>query len=418
MAPPVRSRPAGIGRHTEPSLPSVPGASQEEIRRQNLGAVLRYVHVHGPTSRAELTSRLGLNRSTIGALAADLVASGLVTEEAPTTARRAGRPSLVVSPRFDRVYAHALSIDADRLRAARVGLGGEILDRREIPRPSGLSAVDAVRPLADLVRDMERSVAADALLVGGAVAVTDTTRDQAGRIRIASIDETLAVALEAEFSGGPGFVAGDLADIAGLAEHVRGVAVGTDDVIYLHGDLGISAGIIVGGRLVIGHRGHSGKVGHMVVNPNGLPCGCGSRGCWETEISEAALLRHAGRDPSDRAAVAEVLRAAADGDRTARDAVEQVAGWLGFGVANLVNVVNPDAVVFGGSLRDIFTAGADAVRERLDTMPLPASREHLRLRAAALGRDAALIGAAELAFDKLLADPLNVGVVGQAATAS
>ncbi|MEV4385435.1 helix-turn-helix domain-containing protein, partial [Micromonospora sp. NPDC049580] len=74
-------------------MPSVPGASQEEIRRQNLGAVLRYVHLHGPTSRAELTSRLGLNRSTIGALAADLTASGLVTEEAPTTARRAGRPS-------------------------------------------------------------------------------------------------------------------------------------------------------------------------------------------------------------------------------------------------------------------------------------------------------------------------------------
>ena len=112
-----------------------------------------------------------------------------------------------------------------------------------------------------------------------------------------------------------------------------------------------------------------------------------------------------------------MLRAAADGDPTARAAVDQVADWLGFGVANLVNVVNPDAVVFGGSLRDIFTAGADMVRDRLDTMPLPASREHLRLRAAALGRDAVLIGAAELAFDKLLADPLNVGVAGQVGTA-
>ncbi|SIN41684.1 Sugar kinase of the NBD/HSP70 family, may contain an N-terminal HTH domain [Micromonospora cremea] len=413
MATPVRARPAGVGRNPESPLPSVPGASQEEIRRQNLGAVLRYVHLHGPTSRAELTSRLGLNRSTIGALAADLVASGLVTEEAPTTARRAGRPSLVVSPRSDRVYAHALSIDADRLRAARVGLGGRILDLREVARPGGMTAVDAVGPLADLVRDMERSVAPDALLVGGAVAVTDTTCEADGTIRIAGVDESLGVALEAEFTAGPGFVAGDLADIAGLAEHIRGVAAGIDDLIYLHGDLGISAGIIVDGRLVIGHRGHSGKVGHMVVNPNGLLCGCGSRGCWETEIGEAALLRHAGRDPGDRGAVAEVLRAAADGDRTAREAVEQIADWLGFGVANLVNVVNPDAVVFGGSLRDIFTAGADAVRSRLGAMPLPGSREHLRLEAAALGRDAVLIGAAELAFDKLLADPLNVGVAGQ-----
>ncbi|MEV4656010.1 ROK family transcriptional regulator [Micromonospora sp. NPDC049301] len=394
-------------------MPSVPGASQEEIRRQNLGAVLRYVHLQGPTSRAELTSRLGLNRSTIGALAADLVASGLVTEEAPTTARRAGRPSLVVSPRSDRVYAHALSIDGDRLRAARVGLGGRVLDLREVARPGGMSAADAVRPLADLVRDMERSVAADALLVGGAVAVTDTTRDGDGVIRIAGVDETLGVALGAELTDGPGFVAGDLADIAGLAEHIRGVAAGVDDLIYLHGDLGVSAGLIVGGRLVVGHRGHSGKVGHMVVNPNGLPCGCGSRGCWETEIGDAALLRHAGRNPEERGAVAEVLRAAADGDPIARQAVERVADWLGFGVANLVNVVNPDAVVFGGSLRDIFVAGADTVRSRLAAMPLPFSREHLRLEPAALGCDAVLVGAAELAFDKLLADPLNVGVAGQ-----
>src|SRR6185312_12002247 len=148
---PVRSRPAGAGRNPDsPLLPPLPGASQEEIRRQNLGAVLRYVHLHGPTSRAELTSRLGLNRSTIGALAADLAAAGLVTEEAETSTagRRAGRPSLVVRPRSGRVHAHALSIEADRLRAARIGLGGRILDLREMRRPPGMPVLDAVAPLA------------------------------------------------------------------------------------------------------------------------------------------------------------------------------------------------------------------------------------------------------------------------------
>jgi len=81
-------------------------------------------------------------------------------------------------------------------------------------------------------------------------------------------------------------------------------------------------------------------------------------------------------------------------------------------VANLVNVVNPDLVVFGGSLREVYAAGAGEVRRRLDAMALPASREHVQLRAAALGRNAALIGAAELAFEQLLADPLGAGVAG------
>ena len=85
------------------------GPSQEEVRRQNLGALLRYVHRHGATSRAELTSELGLNRSTIGALTADLTAAGLVTEVTPRETGRAGRPSLVVRPESARVYAYAIT---------------------------------------------------------------------------------------------------------------------------------------------------------------------------------------------------------------------------------------------------------------------------------------------------------------------
>ena len=270
----------------QPPVPPSPAAGQEEIRRQNLGAVLRYVHVHGPTSRAELTSRLGLNRSTIRALAADLAASGLVTEEAPTTARRAGRPSLVVNPRSERVYANALSIEPGRLRAARVGLGGRILDLREVPRPRGMSPADTVAGLAGLIRDMEHGLGGDSLCAGGAVAVADTTRGDDGTLHVGGADDALAAALDTELgSGGPGrraFVAGDMADIAALAEHTRGVAAGINDLVYLHGDAGVSAGIVTGGRLVTGHGGASGKVGHMVVNPDGLRCGCGSRGCWET----------------------------------------------------------------------------------------------------------------------------------------
>ncbi|GAA2589573.1 ROK family transcriptional regulator [Winogradskya consettensis] len=378
-----------------PAPPS-PAAGQEEIRRQNLGAVLRYVHVHGPTSRAELTSSLGLNRSTIGALAADLAASGLVTEEAPPPARRAGRPSPLVSPRSAAVYADALSIEADRLRAARVGLGGRILDLREAPRPPG----DVVPTLAALVRSLEP----EGFCAGGAVAVADTTRAADGTLDVGGADEGLAAALDAALDAPGRFLVGDLADIAALAEHTRGAAAGIDDLIYLHGDLGVSAGIVTGGRLVIGHRGHSGKVGHMVVNPTGRHCGCGSKGCWETEIGTEALLRHAGLPPgSDHLPV---VRAAERGDAAALAALDRVGDWLGFGVANLVNVFNPDIVIFGGTLGDLYPATAPAIRRRLDMMALPASREHLQLRATALGDEAALIGAAELAFDPLLTDPL------------
>jgi len=388
------------------------GPSQEEVRRQNLGALLRYVHIHGSTSRAELTTRLGLNRSTIGALTAELAAVGLVTEETPRETGRAGRPSLVVRPESSRVFAYAFTIEVDRLRAARIGLGGRVLDLRETARPRGLQAGDAVAPLAAFVRQMHRSLPDGARYVGGGVAVAGMVRREDGMVRlnpnIGWVDEPVGAALAADLGSDRPLTVGNVAEVAALVEHNRGAAIGCDNVIYLHGDVGIGGGIIAGGRRVTGHGGYGGEVGHMVVNPHGRPCGCGSRGCWETEIGEYALLRLAGREgATGRDAVLAVVDAAARGDRTAQDAVRHVGEWLGFGVANLINIFNPEAVIFGGTLRDLYLAAAAQVRSRLNAMALSACREHVRLRTPKLGEDAALIGAAELAFEQLLADPLE-----------
>ncbi|GAA1816119.1 ROK family transcriptional regulator [Luedemannella flava] len=385
--------------------------TQEEIRRHNLGVLLRYVHVKGPTSRAELTASLGLNRSTIGALTADLTAAGLVREELPRDHGRTGRPSLVVRPEHERVYAYAFAVEVDRLTAARVGLGGVVLDRHEVPR--GPDA-DVVEPLAAFVRRTESAVGADTVCVGSGAAVSAMARRADGRVYLgdaAELEETLAAGLTAALSefrkAAPPVAVRNVADLAALAEHTRGVAVGCDNVIYLHGDAGVGGGIIAGGRAVTGHGGHGGEVGHMVVNPQGRGCGCGSQGCWETEIGEYALLRAADRDGTGRQAVSDVVDAARRGDVVAQAAVRQVGRWLGFGVANLVNIFNPEMVIFGGTLRDVYLASATQVRERLTRMALPACREHVRLRTPDLADDAPLYGAAELAFERLLADPLD-----------
>ncbi|MBX6169213.1 MAG: sugar kinase, partial [Thermobispora bispora] len=135
------------------------GPSQEEIRRHNLGTLLRHVHLGGPMSRAELTHLMGLNRSTIMALTADLTAAGLVREELPRDTGKAGRPSLVVLPETHRVYVLAFDVGVDRLAAARIGLGGVILDRREAERRRGpFDLGQVVTTLAGFARQMLRGV--------------------------------------------------------------------------------------------------------------------------------------------------------------------------------------------------------------------------------------------------------------------
>jgi predicted NBD/HSP70 family sugar kinase len=398
---PDQSGPATGGRTT-----AVATANVEAVRQRNLGTLLRYVHIHGATSRAKLTGRLGLNRSTIGALSADLAAAGLVTEAVPARKNGAGRPSLVVRPHSGRVFAYAFSVEVDHLRAARVGLGGIVLERRSLPRSPGAALSETLDALAGLSNELRRDVPAEALCVGTGVAVTGVLRRADGTLAMSP--RITGAVLQARFGDDRAPLVGDVADLAALAEHVRGAVTGLSNVIYLHGDAGIGGGIIAGGRRVTGLGGYGGEVGHMVVNPHGQPCWCGSRGCWQTEVGEQALLRYAGREgATGRDAVLAVVDAAARGDRTARAAVRCVADWLGFGVANLVNIVNPEAVLFGGTLCSLYRAGTAQVRGRLNGMALPDCRDHVRLRTPVFGDDAPLMGAAELAFERLLRDPLE-----------
>ncbi len=362
------------------------GPSQEEIRRHNLGVLLRHVHLGGPTSRAELTSRMGLNRSTIMALTADLTAAGLVREELPKETGRAGRPSLVVRPESARVYVLAFDVGVDRVVAARVGLGGVILDRREAPRARGAFDLEALTAqLAGYARQMLRKTRPDTVCVGAGAAFAGGVRAADGLVKF-----------------GP--------NLGALAEHTRGIGAGSRDLIYLHGEVGIGGGVIVGGQLLSGHSGYGGEVGHMVVNPGGRLCGCGSRGCLEAEVGERTVLEAAGRveEHVGRDAIRDVVDAADRGDIMAQGALMRVGDWLGIGVANLVNIFNPEIVIFGGMLRDIYLGSAAQVRSRIATGALAGTRERLRLRTSALGDDATLTGAAELAFAQVLADPLEV----------
>ncbi|MER5647563.1 ROK family transcriptional regulator [Streptosporangium sp. NPDC002524] len=392
------------------------GRSQEEIRQHNLGALLRHVHLGGPLSRTELADRMGLNRSTIMGLTGELTSAGLVREELPRDTGRAGRPSLVVRPESDRVYVLAFDVRVDRLVAARVGLGGTVLDRREAVRPrAGADLDDVVGTLAGFARRMYREAPLDAMCVGVGAAYCGMIRPGDGMVRFGPnmgwVDQAFGTELGHRLGLGLPVAVGNEAHLGALAEHERGVGVGFRNLVYLHGDVGVGGGIIVGGKLLDGDGGYGCELGHMMVNPyNGRPCGCGSRGCLEAEVGEQALIDAAGRSAelSGREGARAVVDAAGRGDVAAQDALRRIGDWLGIGVANLINLFNPGLVVFGGMLRGVYQGAAAQVHSRVEANVLVISRERVRLRTSALGDDATLTGAAELAFSEVLANPLEV----------
>jgi predicted NBD/HSP70 family sugar kinase len=197
------------------------------------------------------------------------------------------------------------------------------------------------------------------------------------------------------------------ADLSVLAEHARGAGRGCDDLVFLMGRTGVGAGLFVNGVPARGHDGHAGEIGHNVVDPAGPPCHCGKRGCLETFVSDSALLALAQRDgPPDRDRVAELFRAARAGNAPDLHAVRTVGRSLGRTVAGLVNTLNPERVILGGSFADVLEVAGDEVRAGLDEAVLDAPGETVELCAPELGADSALLGAAEVAFAALLRDPL------------
>lgn len=387
------------------------GQRSETAHRANLSAILRELHLHGPRSRSELVRITGLTRSAIRGLIGEFAAAGLVSEDRAAPLGTPGRPSVLVRLNPDRALVLALEIAVDSLAVALVGLGGEVRALARVDRERGHTTLEQiVGDLVELAAIVDARPAAREVLVGVGVSIVGVVRRSDGLVsmapnlgwRDAPLVERLATALRVPV---PIAVAND-ADLGALAELRRGAARGADDVLFIAGEVGVGGGLIVGGRPLTGEAGYAGEIGHIPLNPNGSRCGCGSIGCWETEIGEGALLARAGYPPDGgRAAVEAVLRAAEAGSPVARGALDAVGHWLGVGLAGLVNVFNPGLVVLGGRFSRLYPFVAPTIEAELDRLALPAPRRLVRVVPATLGVNASLLGAAELAFEPLLDDP-------------
>ena len=393
------------------ATPQAVGQRSETVRRANLSAIVRELHVRGPLSRSDLVGLTGLTRSAIRGLIGELVAGGLVREERSESAGTPGRPSPLVRPDAEGTVVLAIEINVDSLAAAVVGFGGTVHELVRVDRPRAhLAMEEIVNDVVDLVGPLRSRLALDESLVGIGVAVAGVVRRTDGLVRVAPNlgwhDAPLGSRLAAGLRLPAPIRVANEADLGGLAEHRRGAAVGIDAVLFVTGEVGVGGNLIVDGQPVVGAAGYAGEIGHLSVNPEGGRCGCGSYGCWETEIGERAMLVHAGRSAAGgREAVAALLEAAAAGEPEALAGLAHVGNWLGIGLAGLINVLNPSLVVLGGLFERIHPFIADQLADVIERRALPASRELVSIVPGRLGVDGPLLGAAEHAFESVLADP-------------
>lgn len=203
------------------------------------------------------------------------------------------------------------------------------------------------------------------------------------------------------------------ANAAALAEHRFGAGRRTKHMIYVTASTGIGGGFILNGELYNGATGGAGEIGHMTILPQGPHCGCGNRGCLEALASGRAIAREARErvkcgvptliadlaegDP-DRISAKLVAQADAQGDIEAQEILDEAMTYLGVGMANLVNLFNPELIVIGGGLTKMGERLFDPVRRIVDRRAFRTAAQVVKVVPAQLGDDVAVLGAAAVAM--------------------
>lgn len=378
----------------------------DQLRERNLSDLVAILHREGPSSRKNLTERLGVTRSTMGVLLSDLSRMGLVIERPSAEERGVGRPSFIQELDPSTV-AVAVDVAVDAVQVALIGPTGAVRGRTSaLVSSGGLDVSGLCEIVSSALTELLSASRGPLRVLGVGVGVPGQVRVADGIVREADHLGWYDVPLAAELAKATGLPvrAANAATLAMRAECTFGEGRGRDYVLHLvGGSSGIGGGYIGrDGEIFLGAEGYAGEIGHTVVVPEGRPCHCGSSGCLQAEVTRGELLGAVGLTGPDIDLLPERL-AEMVFDDDVRPIVDRQARLLAIAIRNAVNLLNPSTVIVSGFLAALVAVWGP---ERFVQEALRSTRTGLTI--IPVDRPAfaqVLIGAGELIFDQLIAAP-------------
>jgi glucokinase-like ROK family protein len=402
---------------------------QSLVREINLSVIMNHLRMNAPISRAALAELTGLNKATVSSLVNELIERQFV-QEVGLTSQNTGRPAVLLKLNPAVGFIVSCEIGVDFILVICTDFSPKIIWRHEehIDPAFGQRAI-LDRALAIMHQAIEIGYPLCGTLLGVAVGVHGLVDQASGALLFAPNlgwkDLPVRAILQESFNA-PLFVDNE-ANIAALGEHYFGAAQGYDEVVYISATgIGLGGGIVHGGRVFSGVTGVGAEFGHMTMDPDGEKCKCGNQGCWETQVSQQALFRQVwkGVDQGEVSKLSEmtggrrasltvplIVEAARAGDAVALDALKIIGRHLGIGIASLVNVLNPELVVFGGLLSLAGEFLMPVIEQELDQRALKWNREAMKLVLAEHGSDACVMGGVAVVYQAILAQPDIVGAL-------
>ncbi len=373
-----------------------------QFNRQRVLAALRDLDA---ASRADLSRVTGLSRNTVASIVAELQRDGVLREAGRPGPRTTGpgRPASLLTLTPAAGLAVAVDVGNAHVRVAVGDATGEIAEERVRDLPEGLASADLLSAAREVVAEVVAAQELTAREVVGATLGLPAPIDRHGRTvtrRFAGLDLVEHSGLGALTDR---IAIRNDADLCAIGEGLYGAARGIGDFVFVKVSHGLGAGLVLDRRPYHGSRGLAGNLGHVRVREDGDVCLCGNRGCLETLVSARALVAalqpaHPGRALT----VADLFDLVREGDEGARVLVTDAGRVIGRSLGEIINMLNPAAIVVGGSLSALDEPLLAGVRESIVRYSQPAARVDLRVVRAETGERAAVLGGLALALGLVL----------------
>lgn len=402
---------------------------QSLVRQINLSVIMHHLRENAPTSRASLAEITGLNKTTVSSLVRELIERRFVREvgfELTGAGTGAGRRAMLLTLDPAAGFIVSCEIGVDFILAICTNFAPEIIWRRKekINHKMGQRVI-IDHALALIHQAADAGSGSCNNFLGVAVGVPGLVDQESGTVLFAPNlgweNVPLGTILQESFAAP--LIVDNEANLAALGEHYFGAAQGYEEILYISAGVGLGGGIVHGGRVFSGVTGFAGEFGHMTMDPDGALCNCGNRGCWESLVSQKALLRHIRSAISegkvsmisemtngnlDQLTVQIIVDAANAGDKLAVEALEDIGHHLGVGIASLVNALNPELVVLGGVLSLAGNFLLPAIDDELQQRALRWNRNTTGVVIAHHGFDACVMGGVGKIYQEILAEPDNI----------
>lgn len=389
--------------------------SKQLIRDINVTAVVDCVRRFGPISRVDIAKRTGLGHSTITGLVNMLLSENLLIEVGSAESSGGRKPVLLELNAHAR-FAVGAKLAPEMASAAVCDLRARVIARSQRPVSRDQSPAEVLGAVIGAIRDAlaivgvhEQKVLGVGLALPGIVDPATGTSVSPTFFRWAN----LAVRHELQtFLGLPVIVEND-ANVFALAEYLHGAGKGFRHLVCVTVGAGVGAGLIAGGSLYRGAIAGAGELGHITIDERGPLCICGNHGCLEAFASDQAIVRAAGQTMAMSEITREkVVTAAQAGDLAAKKILRQAGMHLGVGLANALNILNPQRIVVGGEA--VHQAGdllLEPLRKALRSRAFSVLADGVEVVPSALGSDAWVVGAATLILEELFRPPIYEGGV-------